>query len=221
MIARDRIEGAMAALADRRPVFHSEADFRFSLAWTFRTLYPEVELRLEYPAPWSNADGRRGAIGILLRDVGDATALGLEYWGRGPRRTIEIGGEEFDLRDGPHHLERYDCWRAVERLERFLAYGHAAGAYVLALTNARDHWRAGPEGADDEAFRLHEGREAGGALAWPPDADAAPLAGREAAIRLQGRYAARWTPYSRPAAGPRGEFRYLLLDVAAGLAAAR
>ena len=31
-----------------RPIFHSEADFQFSLAWLIKKKYPECEIRLEF-----------------------------------------------------------------------------------------------------------------------------------------------------------------------------
>ena len=33
------------------PIFCSEADFQFSLAWRIKELYPEVDVKLEY-RPW-------------------------------------------------------------------------------------------------------------------------------------------------------------------------
>ena len=39
------IHGIMKELAKRRPVFHSEADFQFALAWRQRTI-PKSEMRL-------------------------------------------------------------------------------------------------------------------------------------------------------------------------------
>lgn len=31
-----------------RPIFHSEADFQFSLAWIIKEIYPNCEIRLEF-----------------------------------------------------------------------------------------------------------------------------------------------------------------------------
>ena len=36
----------MQELAKHRPVFHSEADFQFALAWQIRASMPETEVRL-------------------------------------------------------------------------------------------------------------------------------------------------------------------------------
>ena len=51
MITRDDLAAALTALAERRPVFHSEADFQHELAWLVRERYSDVGVRLERPVP--------------------------------------------------------------------------------------------------------------------------------------------------------------------------
>lgn len=43
------LEKCLSSLKTKRPVFHSEADFQFALAWEIKELYPDIEIRLEYP----------------------------------------------------------------------------------------------------------------------------------------------------------------------------
>jgi hypothetical protein len=42
------IEAILSRLAHKRPVFHSEADFKHSLAWEIQQRFPESPVRLEY-----------------------------------------------------------------------------------------------------------------------------------------------------------------------------
>ena len=42
------IDKIMYQLSRWRPIFHSEADFQFSLAWLIKKKYPECEIRLEF-----------------------------------------------------------------------------------------------------------------------------------------------------------------------------
>jgi hypothetical protein len=56
------IDTVMARLAQRRPLFCSEADFQHELAYDLRRSDPDVNVRLEYPL----GAGLRGAIDILL-----------------------------------------------------------------------------------------------------------------------------------------------------------
>ena len=43
------IKMVMGKLSSERKVFHSEADFQFSLAWKIKENYPEYEIFLEWP----------------------------------------------------------------------------------------------------------------------------------------------------------------------------
>ena len=217
MIARAGLEASLAALAARRPVFHSEADFQLALAWTLRELRPDIEVRLEYPVP---LEGSRGAIDIWLREGGGATAIELKYWTRDAHLLVD--GEHFRLKDqGAQPLNRYDFWKDVERTEQLVRGGHAVGGYVLAITNARGYWNGGGGGTIDEKFRIHEGSEVHGDLEWSGEPALGTITGREAPIALRGGYTARWAHYSQPDIGPGGAFRCLLLDVGAGLEAGR
>ena len=47
------IDKIMYQLSRWRPIFHSEADFQFSLAWMIKEQYPNCDIRLEF-IPESN-----------------------------------------------------------------------------------------------------------------------------------------------------------------------
>lgn len=190
------IEAAMAALAKRRPVFHSEADFQHELAWTIRERHPDAGIRLEYPLP---LDGPRGAIDIWLTD--GPTAIELKYWKKG----------------GAPDLARYDFWKDIDRLESLIADRWIDTGYVVAVANDQSIWNKGKTGTADESFRLHEGREVEGTLAWGARAGPGTRKGREQPHELRGRYRLNWRDYSTPM--PNDALRYLIIDVGAGLAA--
>ncbi len=42
------IDEIMCQLSKCRPIFHSEADFQFSLAWMIKEQYPNCDIRLEF-----------------------------------------------------------------------------------------------------------------------------------------------------------------------------
>ena len=42
------IDKIMHQLSIWRPIFHSEADFQFSLAWMIKEQYPNCDIRLEF-----------------------------------------------------------------------------------------------------------------------------------------------------------------------------
>ena len=82
MSARLDLAAALAALAEERPVFHSEADFQHSLAWVIRERHEDIEVRLERPV---TLDGQRGHVDIWVRDSDGEKAIELKYWAREAR----------------------------------------------------------------------------------------------------------------------------------------
>ena len=66
----------LATLANKRPVFHSEADFQHALAWELQLLYPNVNIRLEYRPPGFD---RRNYMDIWVIDEDKAIAVELKY----------------------------------------------------------------------------------------------------------------------------------------------
>ena len=65
------IVGLMSALAARRPVFHSEADFQHALAWELHTRLPALDVRLELPV---EASGKALHLDLWLSAPGRAVA---------------------------------------------------------------------------------------------------------------------------------------------------
>ena len=65
--------------------------------------------------------------------------------------------------------------------------------------------------AIDAAFRVHEGRQIEGLLAWGSGTGAGTMKNREKPFNLTRTYACAWTPYSRLDSEKNGEFRYLAL----------
>ena len=198
-------------LAARRPVFHSEADLQHELAWHLREVYPNLQVRLEYPlARPSNA-----AIDILIRNGGQEMALELKYLCQ--RVEHEIDGESFVLKpQGAQDIRRYDVLKDVGRMEQFLAARPPASAAVLVLSNDPSYW-SGPkrDSSCDAAFALREGRTVTGVLDWADHAGQGTKRGREAAIALKGTYLMNWREYAR-IDGRFGEFRFLYIPVTSG-----
>ena len=205
------IHGVMAELAKRRPIFHSEADFQFALAWRIATTRPDCEVRLEKPF---SLFGRRMHLDIWLPMSG--TAIELKY--RTRSLCIERNGEEFALKS--HEAQdygRYDFIADIVRVERIRGKRRAAGSasapgYAILLTNDHLYWRPGKDDAADKAFHLHEGRVLNSPLTWATHASSATTKGRDEPFELRRSYELRWKPYS-PLENEHGEFRYLAVKV--------
>jgi hypothetical protein len=198
----DLLERSMTALAQRRPLFHGEADFQLALGWELHIQEPSAHVRL----------GQRllrdptVALDVLIR-LGDGR-YGLELKYLKTHLSADVEGEHFDLAPSATDVDRYDVLRNVARLERLVDGGAVEAGSAIALSNAAELW----DGASGDAFALHEGRQVAGPLEW---ATAQPRRGRENPIELRGAYTLHWRPYARVAEDPNGELRYLAIAVTA------
>lgn len=198
-------------LAELRPVFHSEADFQFALAWQVKLNAPDVVTRLETrPAPNVHLD-------LAFQDLssGRSTVIEVKYLTRGWAGTV--GDESFELKNhGAQDIRAYDVVKDIKRVEGFIAGRPGADGAVIVLTNDSSYWRS-PKANDTSnaaAFRLCEGGALTGVRAWGPNTGVGTLKGRKAALDLHGLYKLRWLPYSKlPGSASGSEFRRLVIPV--------
>ena len=205
------LSGVMAALARKRPVFHSEADFQHALAWEIRSTISESEIRLEHRP---RGVRERMYLDLWVRAGGQSCAIELKYKTRG--LTVESNGEVFDLLDqSAQDIGRYEILKDVARLERVVKADAADQAAMIFLTNDQNYWSTPPRpDTIDAAFRLHEGRVIQGALSWAPRASPKTTEHHEEPIMISAAYEARWDDYSTVAPRSPGSFRYLMMPVA-------
>ena len=86
--------------------------------------------------------------------------------------------------------------------------------YAVLLTNDSSYWKVpGQRATVDADFRVHEGREISGELAWAARAGSGTVKDRESPIQIQGSYRLRWQEYSNFPEKSYGRFRYLVVSV--------
>ena len=202
------IKRLMDGLAAERPVFHSEADFQFALAWRIRE-ERGLDARLEFP-PFP-PEGMY--LDIWLPRVG--LAIELKYLTRSLQ--VSVGGESFALKNqGAQDGGRYDFLKDIARLER-VSQGmrRARGGIAILLTNDPLYWQSPLHpNTVDAAFRLHEARVLPTKMAWSQEASPGTTKGRESPIELSGSYTLGWRNYgTRKEAPNSGQFRYLAVHV--------
>ena len=205
------IHGVLERLAGRRPVFHSEADFRFALAWQIAQETSD-SVRLERPF---SIEGANKYLDIWLRAPG--IAIELKY--KTHTLSVEHDGERFSLKNhGAQNHGRYDFIEDIQRLEKIADDRCVADCnefsqgFSVLLTNDPLYWGDGGEGASDEAFRIHGGQQLAGTMAWTAGRGEKTPEAYPDPIKLRGSYELRWRPYSAfPIAG--GKFRYLAVEV--------
>ena len=202
------IHALMSALAVRRPVFHSEADFQHALAWEIHEQHPKVEVRLEYPP----RDVRtRWHIDIWVKGDEERVAVELKYATK--RLETSVGGEAFRILDqAAQDLTRYDFVKDVARIETLVEAGIVSAGHAVILSNDRPMWSGPKEGTVGRSFSCREGHVASGTAAWAAHAGPGTTRGREDPLTLHSQYLCQWREYS-VVPGTYGAFRYLAIEV--------
>ena len=204
------IHNLMADLSQHRPIFHSEADFQFALAWQIHETMPDWKIRLE----WPYRKERNWHLDIWLSIP--RIAIELKY--RTKKLELKYDGEDFALSNqGAYDFGEYDFFKDIQRLERVVADKKAKAAFGILLTNDPRYWDP-PKGdswkkTTDAAFRLHEGRTITGKLTWSDKTAESTKEGREGPICLTGSYRLHWRDYSSLGTGTNQQFRYLAVSV--------
>jgi hypothetical protein len=204
----------LKALAQRRPVLHSEADFQHALAWEIHTQPPEPDVRLEWPM----RDGaKRAHVDIRVRLAGKTLLIEVKYLTA--EFNNEVNGEQFNLLNhSAQDLGRYLFCADIARLERFVTLDSAASGCAILLTNDSYYWESTRSGRHrrDEDFRLVPGRVLEGELRWLPEPTQCAVQQKvDHPITLTGAYTLSWRDYYEHDKSPNGKFRYLLVEVSA------
>ena len=207
------ITSVLAELVNKRPVFHSEADFQHALSWEIHKRWERCSMRLEFKPPYLD---NRVYLDIWATDKEVILAIELKYKTR--RLRVEIGNEPFDLLDqSAQDTGRYDFLKDIQRLEQIVSGRSDIVSYAIFLTNDSAYWRLPRDSQTvDASFRIHQGRILTGELRWGSGASKGTMKTREEPIFIKGVYNLNWQIYSNPSEEPYGKFRYLLVEVRSG-----
>jgi hypothetical protein len=187
----------MELLADRRPVFHSEADFQFAFAQLVTEMDSEIRCRLEVPQDVAAAKagpGRGEYLDLACHGPSGATLIEFKYATR-EWRGSDAHGEAFHLRNhAAYDLTRRYFVHDISRLERFTQDVANTNGLALLLSNEPTLWNQAPSNerqARFHNFRIHDAQTLGGHLAWgsgdAPRYDA----------HLTGTYSLNWHNYAQ------------------------
>ncbi|MGF7003434.1 hypothetical protein M2149_001835 [Lachnospiraceae bacterium PFB1-21] len=139
MDMKETLIKCMKTLAVKRPVFHSEADFQFCLAFELKnTLGDDAKIYCEYPVASLKleAEKRRPHLDILISVGGKKIPIELKY--RPKASTIEYDNEVFELKpQGDNTWSRYDFLKDVLRIENYKNddASHCEEGYAIFLTD--------------------------------------------------------------------------------------
>jgi hypothetical protein len=128
--------------------------------------------------------------------------------------TTSWKGEDFVLpSQSAQDVRRYDFIKDIIRLETLVPSVADVG-YAIAVTNDPSYWNMSTRAhVTDAAFRIHEGRELSGSLAWAETTGAGTMNKREQALLLREGYVATWRDFSSVEGVGYGHFRYLAIEV--------
>ena len=90
----------------------------------------------------------------------------------------------------------------------------ARQGFAVLLTNDPSYWKHPQRDETVEAaFRIHDGRNVRGELAWSSSASEGTKRGRTTSIRLKASYYMHYQDYANLSGEKYGEFRYLAVPV--------
>jgi len=217
--SKEKIKELMEELKDRRPVFNSEDDFKFSLAWLIKERYKDkVEIRLEKKMN-NNKDASSSEVGdkknknqridifIIVKNENNVEKIGIElkYF------TVRIEWRDYKNEETiilasqyANDIKCYDAWKDVERLEDFIEKGFINRGFVIWLTNVNSLTKNPAETKKRknnktyyEEFKIFNGREINGPkkLEWDREASKGTTKGRDERITIKGNYKVCWNEY--------------------------
>lgn len=187
------IEKIIKELSQERKVFHSEADFQFSLAWKIKEIYPEAKIGLEYRSdliPNIHLD-------ILVDLNGKIIPIELKYVTKGCK--VVCNNEVYSLsQHAAQPIRRYDFIKDIERVETCKSNlkGFTEG-YSIMITNDSAYYKEQISSKETicNDFRINEGVTATGTLSWKNEPSIGTIKGREKSIILSNKYNFNWNEY--------------------------
>jgi len=206
----EHITDAIETLKLKQKIFHSEADFQFSLAWELQKILPDAKIRLEYCpqfAPYMHID-------IYVIDDDGTYPIELKYKSKYIKTIVD--NEHFELKN--HSAQdngRYDYLSDVSRVERIKSLDeNFREGYAIMLTNEPSYWKSPRSNKTFDAdFRIHEGKEVNGSLSWAKNVGAGTSKGRTEPINIEGRYLLHWDIYSQISDETNGLFKICIVSV--------
>lgn len=193
-------------MAQERPIFHSEADFKHAFAWAIQKAYPTIPIRLEYRPRPQEAE----YIDIWLRD---RTSVAVELKYHKAEFSTEIDGEVFsDPGTAPRDVTRHGFLKDVARLENLVSDIPNTSGMAILITNENMLWERNDRPVSDTKFHIHDGRKVLGSLQWAPGTSEKTKHAYKA-ITLSGVYTLQWRDYSNIGNGKKPQFRYLRADI--------
>ena len=177
-------------LSEKRPVFHSEADFQLELGWLIKEYYPHATVRMEYCPAFDTGMH----IDILVIINKKWIPIELKYKTKACEITVD--GELFHLKN--HAAKNLNCYRylydicRIEQVKNSVPELFAEG-YTVFITNETGYQNPPRGNCYYEEFSVHETAVKTGTMRWIKTPDTKDI---KESIKLQGSYPIHWNSYS-------------------------
>ena len=201
------IDKIMYQLSRWRPIFHSEADFQFSLAWMIKEQYPNCDIRLEF-IPESNPNLH---LDILVILDGKWIPIELKYTTKKCIKTIN--DEVYVLKEqGAKDQGCYNYLKDIMSIEEFRDKSDKfIEGYTIKITSEMSYLKPPIKANCTYAeFSINDGSIKTGCMNWSDNTGKGTMLGMEAPIVLTGMYPINWKEYSKIDDTNSGTFMYLV-----------
>ena len=193
----------ISSLRVKRPIFHSEEDFQFALAWEIKQAIPDSQVRLEVPF---EIDGERKSVDVVVINNGYYYPIELKYK-QDELKDVIYNNEQFNLIEQKRTTDSCpEFIKDIERVEKlsFRLNGGNRLGFAIWLTNEDYYWDTRQLNNTHAPFFVNEGAELKGRLQNAVD--------RHKAVELSGAYTVHWNEYS-DFDTLNGWFRYALIEI--------
>lgn len=194
-------------LSIERPIFHSEADFQFALAWKIKERVCPEKIIIEYPV---NIENKRIYIDIYFKKDNKEYFLELKY----KTKKFEVYCNEMNyiLKDQKAcDLGRYDFIKDISRLERIICGQQNKFGYVIFLSNDEKYLQGTKETNQDFSFNIENNITiTHGEKSWSEEKNIKNLGSRRNSLDINNDYCVKWKDYS---IFENIKFNYLLIKI--------
>lgn len=211
MNVHDIIE-AISNLSKRRPVFYSEADFQFALAWELQKILPcGANIYLE--RLWQH--GRlKYYVDIWVEENGKKYPIELKYKTKAAQIQCPKIGTVISLNNhSANDFGCYDYLHDIKRIEDIKLHESSAfgKGYAVFLTNDSNYYNNSGRKSAYSNFKIYQGAVRTGELKWGLTQNGKPfVCGTRGNFSLSGNYTMDWSDYNKEVVP---EFKYLINEI--------
>lgn len=197
----------LKVLSKERPLFHSEADFKFALACKIKEEISPEKIIIEYP---ESICDKRIYIDIYFKKDNKEYYLELKY----KTKKLIFNNEEmkYNLKDQKAcDFGRYDFIKDIERLEKITCGTQDKLGYVIFLSNDENYLQGTKKTNQDYSFNIENNTTiTRGEKSWSKEKILKNLGSRKNSLNINNDYFVQWRNYSN---FKNYEFNYLAIKI--------